>query len=262
MAGCGPEPAVFTGCSCLPQDRGCDGMEPGSSPGAAAQTTLGLPSPPSGSAGLCFGALAQARLLHRDLGGLPSGGTMCFLFRQLCRDLGGCFLVGEGALLLGSLRDVLAVGKAQSCSCAGSSLPQAPWGDAGEGPVCRVGERWAGHHSSHSGPFGTPWLGLICLVALCSCPRGWTAACPGMSGLCRDRRSLPLCHPPQCSCFHVPGTEDLGRWLGLWATVTFLAFSSYPGCLHPSVFCRLETPGLVSAGAWRGWWVPSPLRAA
>lgn len=42
---------------------------------------------------------------------------------------------------------------------------------------------------------------------------------------------------------------DLG--LGLWSTVTLLAFSSYLGCLHPSIFCRMETTGLASAGTWR-----------
>lgn len=53
--------------------------------------------------------------------------------------------------------------------------------------------------------------------------------------------------------------EDLGRWLGLWTMVTFLAFSSYLGCLHPSIFCRMETTGLVSAGTQKGWCVPSLL---
>lgn len=72
-------------------------MEPESSPRRADQTTLAWPNPPSGSAGLCFGALAQAQLL--------------------CRVLGGCFLLGEGALLLGRLRDALEVGKAQGCLC-------------------------------------------------------------------------------------------------------------------------------------------------
>lgn len=69
-AGCGPEWVVSAGCCCLRQDRGCNRMELGSSPWAAGQTNLGWPNPPSGSAGLCFGALALAQLLCRDLGGL------------------------------------------------------------------------------------------------------------------------------------------------------------------------------------------------
>lgn len=87
--------------------------------------------------------------------------------------------------------------------------------------------------------------------------KGDGRACYGLSGLCGDRNWLPRCHPPRCSCFPISATGDLG--LGLWSMVTFLAFSSYLGCLHPSIFCRIETMGLVSAGTWRGWCVPSLL---
>lgn len=44
------------------------------------------------------------------------------------------------------------------------------------------------------------------------------------------------------------GTGDLG----LWSMDTFRAFSSCLGCLHPSVFSRMETTGLVSAEPWAG----------
>ena len=47
--------------------------------GQLVKTTLGWPSPPSGSAGLCFGALAQARLRCGDLGDSLLAGP-CALF--------------------------------------------------------------------------------------------------------------------------------------------------------------------------------------
>lgn len=70
----------------------------------------------------------------------------------------------------------------------------------------------------------------------------------GVSDLYRDRNCLLQCHPPPCSHLHTSGTGDLG----LWGMVTFLAFSSYLRCLHPNIFCRMETMGLVSVGTWRG----------
>lgn len=231
------------------------------------------PVHPSGSAGLCFGSLAQAWLLHRDLGGgsllvgpcasflgssagicgLLSGGRGCLAFRQLQRCSGS----GEGTELL-LCRVLSASGSLGRC-----------WRRASVQGRDKVG--WAPllslSRSFWDAVAGFNLLGCSVLLLLLSkrldCSlEAKGRACPGVSGLCGDRRWLPLCHPPQCSCFHIPGTEDLDRWLGLWAIVTFIAFSSYPGCLHPSVFCKMETPGLVSAGAWRGWWVPSPLWSA
>lgn len=161
----------------------------------------------------------------QGFGRLASGGTMCFIFRLLCRDLGGCFLVGESALLSGRLNDALEVGKAQGCSCVGSvSVPRVPRGDDGEGLVCRAEENWVGHRSSHpAGPFWKPWLGFICLVALCSscsCPKGWTAAW-------RQR----VMGEPVMGCLACAGTE-----------------TGFPSATHPGAvtfpFLGQETLGL------------------
>lgn len=82
----------------------------------------------------------------------------------------------------------------------------------------------------------------------------------GVSGQCRDRK----CHPPQYSHFHISGTGDLG--LGLWSTVTFLAFSSCLGCLHlrgwRSADDTRETPDKSGVSWDKGehrWCVPSLL---